>query len=167
MAIMILIAVLKQYEEALSRLPNRLAALQPSTALSVEAFNPDADLKALIEGNRTGPFKPKPMIYESLETDVPEVNFGIDLRRWAGDQGWKAVKAPSRPKGSVPEALEGLLKGLEGMYQEIPQDGELLNSTVLDKARNYSSRQNDAKRGCMRYPSSRLTHFAMLSMTPT
>jgi hypothetical protein len=35
--------VLKQYEEALGRLPGRLADLQKGTALSVEAFNPEAE----------------------------------------------------------------------------------------------------------------------------
>jgi hypothetical protein len=84
--------VLKQYEAALARLPTRLGDLQQSTSLSVEAFNPEADLKALIEGNRTGPFRPRPTIYESLESDVPEV-------------------------------LEGLLAGLEQMYQDLPDEG--------------------------------------------
>jgi len=116
--------VLKQYEAALARLPTRLNDLQQSTSLSVEAFNPEADLKALIEGNRTGPFRPKPIVYESLESDVPEVNFGIDLRKWAGDQGWRTmVKTPSREKGAVPEVLEGLLAGLEQMYQDLPDEG--------------------------------------------
>jgi hypothetical protein len=99
--------------------------LQQSTSLSVEAFNPEADLKALIEGNRTGPFRPKPLVYESLETDIPEVNFGIDLRKWSGDQGWRTmVRTPSREKGAVPEVLEGLLAGLNQMYQDIPDEGE-------------------------------------------
>lgn len=116
--------MLKQYEVALARLPTRLGDLQHSTSLSVEAFNPEADLKALIEGNRTGPFRPKPLIYESLETDVPEVNFGIDLRKWAGDQGWRTmVRTPSREKGAVPEVLEGLLAGLDQMYQDLPDEG--------------------------------------------
>lgn len=117
--------VLKQYETALARLPSRLGDLQQSTALSVEAFNPEADLKALIEGNRTGPFRPKPLVYESLETDIPEVNFGIDLKKWYGDQGWRTmVRTPVRPRGSVPEVLEGLLDGVSQKYQDIPDDGE-------------------------------------------
>jgi hypothetical protein len=120
-------AVLKQYEVALARLPDRLGDLQQSTSLSVEAFNPEADLKALIEGNRTGPFRPKPLVYESLETDVPEVNFGIDLRKWAGDQGWRTmVRTPPREKGAVPEVLEGLLAGLVQLYQDLPDEGMFL-----------------------------------------
>ncbi|OCF37050.1 GTPase activating protein [Kwoniella heveanensis BCC8398] len=115
--------VLKHYEEALARLPSRLNDLQKSTSLSVEAYNPEADIKALIEGNRTGPFRPHPHIYESLESDIPDVNFGIDLRRWSGEHGWKSlVSAPPRPKGAVPEALEAMLRALNEMYSNVPDD---------------------------------------------
>jgi hypothetical protein len=66
------------------------------------------------------------LVYESLETDIPEVNFGIDLRKWYGDQGWRTmVRAPSREKGAVPEVLEGLLNGLNLMYQDLSDDGKL------------------------------------------
>lgn len=132
--------MLKQYETALARLPTRLGDLQKSTSLSVEAFNPEADLKALIEGNRTGPFRPKPLVYESLETDIPEVNFGIDLRKWYGDQGWRTmVRAPPRPRGAVPEVLEGLLEGLQQKYQDIGGDGKHLCPSVLTVARPSQS----------------------------
>nr|XP_019009105.1 GTPase activating protein [Kwoniella pini CBS 10737]OCF47886.1 GTPase activating protein [Kwoniella pini CBS 10737] len=115
--------VLKHYDEALAKLPDRLRELQKGTSLGVEAFNPEADIKALIEGNRTGPFRPHPHVYESLETDMPDVNFGIDLRRWSGEHGWKSlVSAPSRPKGAIPEALEALLSALKDMYQAVPDD---------------------------------------------
>ncbi|KAL7424901.1 Rho-GTPase-activating protein 8 [Cryptotrichosporon argae] len=115
--------VLKQYEEALAKLPARLVELQKGTTLSVEAFNPEADIKALIEGSRTGPYRPRPHIYESIESDLPDVNFGIDLRRWAGDIGWKSrISAPTRPKGAVPEVLEALLDAVQDMYADIPHD---------------------------------------------
>ncbi|WRT69442.1 uncharacterized protein IL334_006428 [Kwoniella shivajii] len=115
--------VLKNYDEALAKLPERLNALQKGTSLGVEAFNPEADIKALIEGNRTGPFRPHPQVYESLETDLPDVNFGIDLRRWSGEHGWKSlVSAPPRPKGAIPVVLKALLKAMSEMYQGIPDD---------------------------------------------
>lgn len=116
--------MLKQYEAALSRLPTRLAALQESTTLSVEAYNPDADLKALIEGNRTGPFRPQPHLYESLEVDQPEVSFGIDLRKWSGDVGgWKsAAQAPKREKGAIPDVLSALLRGIEELGEGANDD---------------------------------------------
>ena len=118
-----LTAVLTQYNEALARLPSRLNDLVQSTSLSVEAFNPDADLKALIEGDRTGPFRPQALIYESLESDVPEVNFGIDLRRWSGEFGWKGMlNAPKRPRGAIPDVLAALLLSLTELYNELPDE---------------------------------------------
>ena len=117
--------MLKQYDEAISRLPARLEQLNSSTTLSVEAFNPDADLKALIEGNRTGSFRPQAHIYESVESDVPEVSFGIDLRRWSGEHGWKGMlNAPQRAKGAIPDVLQGMLNVLNEMYKTMSQEGE-------------------------------------------
>lgn len=105
----------------MSALPSRLADLIPSTALSVEAFNPDADLKALIEGNRTGPFRPRAHVYTANESDVPDVNFGIDLRRWSGEFGWKGMlHAPKRPR--VPDVLQGLLSALTQMYSTLDEE---------------------------------------------
>ena len=116
-------AVLQQYGEAMARLSPRLSALTESTALSIEAFNPDADLKALIEGNRTGPFRPQPHTYDSI--DMPDVHFGIDLRRWSGELGWKGMmNAPPRPKGSIPEVLDVMLRCMREMYKGLPDDGK-------------------------------------------
>ena len=117
--------MLKTYDEAIARLSIRLEGLVESTTLSVEAFNPDADLKALIEGNRTGQFRPQPHIYDYIESDVPDVNFGIDLRRWSGETGWKSSKIPERPKGAIPDVLSSLLSTLTEMYKEIPDEGKL------------------------------------------
>ncbi|ORY34969.1 hypothetical protein BCR39DRAFT_515848 [Naematelia encephala] len=116
-------SVLKQYEEALGRLPDRLADLTKATSLSIEAFNPEADIKALIEGNRTGPFRPFPHVYESLLGDVPEVNFGVDLRKWAGEAGWKSMMhRPEREKGAIPEVLDALLRTLDELYPTLSDD---------------------------------------------
>ena len=115
--------MLKQYGDAIAQHAPRISALTESTALSVEAFNPEADIKALIEGNRTGPFRPQPHTYDSV--DMPDVNFGIDLRRWSGELGWKGMmNTPQRAKGAVPEVLEVMLRCLGEMYQQLPDDGE-------------------------------------------
>ena len=125
--------MLNEYEEALARLPERLQGLSASTSLSVETFNPEADVKALIEGSRTGPFRPHPHVYESAESELPEVNFGIDLRRWSGEQGWKSmVNAPSRTKVAIPEALEAMLLAMTEMYQGVPDDGETHSARKAD-----------------------------------
>lgn len=111
--------VLKHYEQIMGKLPKRLENVQESTQLSVEAFNPEADLKALIEGNRTGTFRPRPHVYESIESEAPEVNFGIDLRRWSGEHAWKAqVEGQSRPKDAIPEVLSALQQALKEKSSE-------------------------------------------------
>lgn len=116
-------SVLKHYEEALGKLPKRIADLQAGTALAVEAYNPDADLKALIEGSRTGPFRPRPHIYESVENDAPVVNFGVDLRRWSGETAWKSlVNAPSRAKDAIPEVLQALLQAANELGAGLADD---------------------------------------------
>jgi hypothetical protein len=38
------------------------------------------------------------------------------------------VRTPTRPRGAVPEVLEGLLAGLSQKYQDIPDDGALLSA---------------------------------------
>lgn len=59
--------------------------------------------------------------------DQPEVNFGIDLRKWAGDSGgWRsAAQAPKREKGAVPEVLQGMLRAMTEMGENATDDGEL------------------------------------------
>jgi hypothetical protein len=113
-------SVLKHYETAIGKLPKRLETLQESTQLSVEAFNPEADLKALIEGSRTGPFRPRPHVYEPMESSIPEVNYGIDLRRWSGEGAWKQmVNAPKRPKDAVPDVLTAFLQAATEMSADL------------------------------------------------
>jgi hypothetical protein len=115
-------SVLKHYERVIGKLPKRLESFQESTELSVEAFNPDADLKALIEGSRTGPFRPRPHIYEPLASDSSDVNFGIDLRRWSGETAWtQMVASPerARPKDAVPEVLTALLQAFTEMGADL------------------------------------------------
>jgi hypothetical protein len=74
------------------------------------------------------PQRPTPHIYESLDSEIPEVSFGIDLRKWAGSN-WKSIlrdsgneKPNGSSTGSVPPAFMALLKGLEIKYPEIPDD---------------------------------------------
>lgn len=106
-----------------------------------------ASFRAMIENNRIGNFvsmtsrcsckrilttsfpqRPTPHIYESLDSEIPEVSFGIDLRKWAGSN-WKSIlrdsgneKPNGSSTGSVPPAFMALLKGLEMKYPEIPDD---------------------------------------------
>lgn len=124
MCMLTLPIVLKQYDDASARLIPRLTQLQPASALAVEAYNPQADMKALIEGNRTGSFRPQPHVYESIESDIPDVNFGIELRKWSGDHGWKSTAKIDHPKGSVPDVLTGLLQAVTELGESVPDEGE-------------------------------------------
>jgi hypothetical protein len=105
-------------------------------------------LLALIEGSRTGNFvsspppdirnfrpklispsqRPKAHIYDSLDSDDYDVTFGIDLRKWGGQQGWKAIMRKEATEGSprepIPHVLTALLQGLEEKYNDVSDDGQ-------------------------------------------
>lgn len=121
--------VLGQYHAVISTLPGRMQAWTSDVKIAVDAFKPDADFRAMIENNRIGNFRPTPHVYESLDSDEPEVSFGIDLRKWAGSN-WKAIlrdignEKNGAGKGSVPSAFMALLKGLEIKYPEVSDDRE-------------------------------------------
>lgn len=135
-----------QYDQALARLPARLSSIQSQTHLSIETFNPNADLRSLIEGHRTGPFKPQAHVYESLEVDQPDVSFGIDLKRWAGETGWKAAtSAPKREKGAVPGVLEGLLSGISALDEGLPDEG--MSNHFAEQSRPLHSSQRQITSG--------------------
>ncbi|KAJ9093726.1 hypothetical protein QFC21_006322 [Naganishia friedmannii] len=106
--------VLGQYQSVISTLPGRMQSWTSEIKIAIEAFKPDVE--------------PTPHIYESLDSDEPEVSFGIDLRKWAGSN-WKAIlrdsgneKTNGVGKGNVPPAFVALLKGLEMKYSEVPDE---------------------------------------------
>lgn len=72
--------------------------------------------------------RPKPIIYDSLDSDDYDVAFGIDLRKWGGQQGWKAIlrkeSATDGDRELVPHVLTAMLQGLEEKYKDTPDDGE-------------------------------------------
>lgn len=113
--------VLLQYHGTLANLPS---ALQPSLDRSstlIASYQPEADLRALIERYRTGPFKPQAHVYESITHDESDVYFGIDLRKWA-DGGWRALRGGAAEKETVPEVLTSLLTALNVAYPKLADD---------------------------------------------
>lgn len=48
--------VLTQYQLVLASIPKRMQSIAGGIKVAVEAFKPEADLLAMIEGNRTGNF---------------------------------------------------------------------------------------------------------------
>lgn len=74
--------------------------------------------------------RPKAHIYDSLDSDDYDVTFGIDLRKWGGQQGWKAImRKEASSEGSrrdaVPHVLVALIRGLDEKYKEVSDDSEL------------------------------------------
>lgn len=75
--------VLLQYHGTLANLPSSMQPSLDRSSTLIASYQPEADLRALIERYRTGPFKPHAHVYESITHDEADVHFGIDLRKWA------------------------------------------------------------------------------------
>lgn len=118
------LVVLLKYHASLS---NQTSFIQPSierASTLIAAYQPESDLSALIERYRTGPFRPRPHVYESVSHDGTDVVFGIDLRKWAGESGWAAIRVPEdeKKKDIIPEVLSSLLLALDQAYSKLPSD---------------------------------------------
>lgn len=125
--------VLLQYQGTLTNLPKSIAPSNERSSLLLTSFQPESDLIVAIERYRTGPFRPRAHVYESVRHErAPDVVFGIDLREWAGEGGWHAVRAgtnngvagmgePPR-EDAIPWVVRGLLAGLDEGYKRLPND---------------------------------------------
>ena len=113
--------VLLQYQGTLANIPKTLAAVDNRSSTLVASYQPDNDLKALIERYRTGPFHPSPHVYESVAHDESDVIFGIDLRKWS-EGSWDALTTGEQKKELYPNVLSALLDGLKEAYGRLPSD---------------------------------------------
>jgi hypothetical protein len=117
--------VLTQYEGTIAGLPKAMAPSLERSSTLLASFRPESDLNMAIERYRTGPFRPKAQVYESVRHERADVVFGIDLRQWAGEGGWHAVRAgnaePLR-EDAIPWVVRGLLAGLTEGYKQLPND---------------------------------------------
>ena len=120
-------------------------ALEPSferSATLVASYQPDADLTALMERYRTGPFRPVPQLYESVAHDESDVVFGIDLRKWA-EGGWEALTSGEEKKELIPPVLTAMLNALDEAYGRLQNDtGEWILSRQSDSEREISVQKN-------------------------
>lgn len=124
--------VLLQYQGTLANLPAGLQASNERTSALIASFQPEADLRALIERYRTGPFKPKAHVYESLTHEEADVYFGIDLRKWA-EGGWNDLRSDQPPKDAIPEVLTAMLGALNAAYPKLPSDsGNTITSFISE-----------------------------------
>ncbi|KAF8584019.1 hypothetical protein K439DRAFT_1653298 [Ramaria rubella] len=126
--------VLLQYQGTIANLPTALSGSLERTSVLISSYQPENDLTALIERYRTGPFRPKPHVYESVSHDRSDVTFGIDLRKWAGEGGWHAVRAKEDQKehDDVPSIVSGLLTGITEAYKKLSNDSERRKTWIYD-----------------------------------
>ena len=126
--------VLLQYQGTLANLASAYGPSLERSSNLIESFQPEADLLVTIERYRTGPFRPVPQVYKSAETGQTDVVFGIDLRRWAGDEIWHSVRnGTSGPAAmGIPPVVKGLLQGLNASYAKLSNTGN--NSNTFDPA---------------------------------
>ena len=114
--------VLTHYHAALAKLSQSYNTTGEKVEMLITAFQPEQDVKVLIERYRTGPFRPVAQVYESIAHDESDVVFGIDLRKWADSAYWN-VSTPGEPKKEeIPPVLASLLAGLVEAYPKLPND---------------------------------------------
>jgi hypothetical protein len=126
----ILCIVLLQYQGTLANLPSAYGPSLERSSNLIESYQPEADLLVTIERYRTGPFRPVPQVYKSAETGQTDVVFGIDLRRWAGDESWQSVRNGTSGSAAmgVPPVIKGLLQGLSASYAKLSNIGNYSNT---------------------------------------
>ncbi|KZS94423.1 hypothetical protein SISNIDRAFT_42434 [Sistotremastrum niveocremeum HHB9708] len=118
-------SVLLQYQGTLANLPSSLQPPLERSSILIASYQPEQDLTALIERYRTGPFRPSPQVFESVEHEI-DVVFGIDLRLWAGESGWGAILSHEgeKEKQAVPPVVSSLLSGIKEGYARLPDDDQ-------------------------------------------
>ncbi|TBU60977.1 hypothetical protein BD310DRAFT_874563 [Dichomitus squalens] len=122
---------LTQYQATLGKLAGNYKSSSEKVETLVAAYQPEQDVKVLIERYRTGPFRPVAQVYESISHDESDVVFGIDLRRWADSAYWN-VANPAERKEELPSVLLALLGALEEAYGTLPNDGEKRKTWIYE-----------------------------------
>lgn len=84
----IAVSVLTQYYNTLAKVSKAYSTANETIEMLITSYQPEQDIKVLIERYRTGPFRPVAQVYESISHDESDVVFGIDLRRWADNAYW-------------------------------------------------------------------------------
>ncbi|THH01772.1 hypothetical protein EW145_g6857, partial [Phellinidium pouzarii] len=123
--------LLLQYQGTLANLPAGLQSSLDRSATLITSYQPEADLRVLIERYRTGPFKPVAHVYESLVHGEADVYFGIDLRKWA-EGGWSSLRSDAPPKDHIPEVLTAMLNALNATYPKLPTDSEKRKTWIYE-----------------------------------
>ncbi|OSX64294.1 hypothetical protein POSPLADRAFT_1065539 [Postia placenta MAD-698-R-SB12] len=123
--------VLRQYQDAVSKLAKANEPSFDRSAVLIDSYHPEADLKVFIERHRTGPFRPEPQVYESVSHDESDVVFGIDLRRWVDSGIWHGA-SPDEKRDDIPPVLTVMLAALNEAYDKLPNDVEKRKTWIYD-----------------------------------
>ncbi|KAI0352312.1 hypothetical protein OH77DRAFT_1428605 [Trametes cingulata] len=123
--------VLTQYYNTLAKVSKSYAASNERVETLIASYQPEQDIKVLIERCRTGPFRPVAQVYESISHDESDVVFGIDLRRWADSAYWN-VTSPGEKKEELPPVLTALLGALVEAYPKLPNDAERRKTWIYE-----------------------------------
>ncbi|KAH9945710.1 hypothetical protein B0H21DRAFT_860177 [Amylocystis lapponica] len=124
--------VLRQYHDVLAKLSKAYGPSVEHSETLITMYQPEADIKVLIERHRTGPFRPEPQVYESVTHDEPDVVFGIDLRRWAESGSWNSSVGSPEKKEEIPPVLTVLLAALSEAYGKLPSELERRKTWIYD-----------------------------------
>ena len=116
--------VLTQYYNCLSKVSKAYSGNNERVENLIASYQPEQDIKVLIERSRTGPFRPVAQVYESIAHDESDVVFGIDLRKWADSAYWN-VTSPGEKKEDIPPLLTSLFAALAEAYPKLPNDAGL------------------------------------------
>ncbi|KAH9851942.1 hypothetical protein C2E23DRAFT_214849 [Lenzites betulinus] len=123
--------VLTQYYNTLAKVSKSATESSERVETLIASYQPEQDIKVLIERCRTGPFRPVAQVYESISHDESDVVFGIDLRRWADSAYWN-VSSPSERKEEAPSVLLALLGALQDAYPKFPDDAERRKTWIYE-----------------------------------
>ncbi|EIW58644.1 uncharacterized protein TRAVEDRAFT_29154 [Trametes versicolor FP-101664 SS1] len=123
--------VLTQYYNTLAKVSKAYSTANETIEMLIASYQPEQDIKVLIERYRTGPFRPVAQVYESISHDESDVVFGIDLRRWADNAYWH-VASPGEKREEAPPVLTALLGALLEAYPRLPNDAEKRKTWIYE-----------------------------------
>ncbi|KAM0793656.1 hypothetical protein ACM66B_001087 [Microbotryomycetes sp. NB124-2] len=103
-------SVLRSFHIAISALPKLVSQSLERINATLELANPVKDIIAIIERDRTGPFAPKPIVFQSHWSEPYTQRFGIDLRKFAETQD---------ADSTVPPVLSFLLDHVSASYSKV------------------------------------------------
>lgn len=125
--------VLTQYHVCLQRLSQGITQSLDKSSTLIASYQPESDMRGLIEQYRTGPFYPTAHVYESVAHDESDVVFGIDLRKWADAGMWNPNgQAINEKKDVQPPVLLALLGALTEAYGKLATDAEKRKTWIYE-----------------------------------